>query len=96
MAMKKVLTILLLVAMMFAIAACGGGKKPNDIENSNVTTNQVEKTTEAISTYELVAIDNEEILVKVTGINPNYMYGYAIEACVKNKSPHYQLLLTHK
>ena len=86
MAMKKVLTMLLLVAMIFAIAACGDGKKSNDIENSDVTTNQVEKTTEAISTYELVAIDNEEILVKVTGINPNYMYGYAIEAYVKNKS----------
>ena len=43
MAMKKVLTMLLLVAMIFAIAACGDGKKSNDIENSDVTTNQVEK-----------------------------------------------------
>ena len=103
--MKKVTTLLLVVAMLLTMVACGGEPTSNDVgtnENTtlNSTANSSDQTTpeqeetekveesnkDEITFTEMVAVDNEECSIKITGIEPDNMWGYTVKALLENKS----------
>lgn len=45
-----------------------------------------DKTEDEISFTEVVAVDNDECMIKITEIDPDHMWGYALKAQLENKS----------
>lgn len=103
--MKKVTILLLVVAMLLTMVACGGEPTSNDVgtnENTtlNSTANSSDQTTPVqeetelvevsieneITFTEMIAVDNEECSIKITGIEPDNMWGYTVKALLENKS----------
>ena len=91
--MKKITALLLALVLMFSFAACGGEKKKEDssekelvnITPSGNSTQLFDFREDEMTFKEQVVFDNENYLVKVTGINPQY-YGYALNVYFENKS----------
>ena len=99
--MKKIATLFLVFTMLFSLVACGGETTNNDGgTNANNTTNNAdqtstsqeettkgeEKTENEITFTEMVVIDNEECIIKITGIDADNMWGYTVKALLENKS----------
>ncbi len=93
--MKRIATLLLMVALLVSLAACGGAPTNDDGGTNNADQNisSQEETTKIqdnqeseISFTEMVAIDNEECTIKITGIDADNMWGYTINALLENKS----------
>lgn len=93
--MKRIATLLLMVALLVSLAACGGTPTNDDGGTNNADQNisSQEETTKIqdnqeseISFTEMVAIDNEECTIKITGIDADNMWGYTINALLENKS----------
>lgn len=100
--MIKIVTTLLLSALLLSLTACGGETSTNT-PNDNPASSQIKeslgnnkgaetKDTEAnnnenqITFKEVVAIDNAECMVKITGIDPDSLWGYTLKAQLENKS----------
>ncbi len=58
----------------------------NDNDNGNDTDSENESENKAITFTEIVAIDNSECSIKITGIEPDNMWGYTLKAQLENKS----------
>lgn len=99
--MKRIATLLLVFTMLLSLVACGGGNTNNDgSTNANNTTNNADHTTSSqeettkgeetaeneITFTEMIAIDNEECTIKITGIEADNMWGYTVKALLENKS----------
>ena len=95
--MKKFAALLLALALMLSLVACGG--EPADTnaapsENASASTteqpdsSQAEPAEEekAITFTEMTAIDNEECMLKITGIEMEDTYEYALKALLENRS----------
>lgn len=89
--MKKLVTLLLSLALVLSLAACGGEATP-DASDDAPASSQNEESTENDNTEnqivfeEVVAIDNAECAVKITEIDPDNMWGYTLKAQLENKS----------
>lgn len=99
--MKKIVILLLVLAMLFSLTACVGPIKDFDkIINKNRTTDHtdqpvasqseaetVAQIAESESSFsEMVAVDNEECSIIITGIEDDNIWGYTITALLENKS----------
>lgn len=85
--MKKIASLLLALLMLFSLAACGGETTQN---NSGSTPSQSESNSDTgkneINFTEVVAVDNAECSIKITEIDPDNMWGFALKAQLENKS----------
>ncbi len=90
--MKKITTLLLALIMMLSLAACSpettkdNTGTPNQSQNGTEGNNSSGNNKNEITFTELVAIDNADCLIKITGIDPDNMWGYTIKALLENKS----------
>lgn len=87
--MKKFTALLLALVLTLSLSACGGatdtnyGTNPSQSEN-NKHENNTDKN--EISFAEVVVVDNGECLIKITGIEPDNLWGYTLKAQLENKS----------
>lgn len=99
--MKRIATLFLVLAMLCSLAACGGETTNNNggtngnnsANNSDQTTSSTDESTTGeenskneITFTEMVAVDNDECSIKITGIEADNMWGYTIKALLENKS----------
>lgn len=94
--MKRIATLLLIFLMLFSLTACGGETTNNENNTTNGTeqaaSSQEEtkkedsKTENEITFAEMIAVENEECIIKITGIEPDNMWGYTVKALLENKS----------
>lgn len=97
--MKKFIALALVTVFVCLIfASCGGNGTPDTStetvpgQNSVQTTAPVSKEevkkaeNSGISFTELVVADNDECTFKITGIDPDNMWGYTLNAYLENKS----------
>lgn len=78
--MKKFTALLLVLMLIFTLAACGGETTSDNNDDKGKTENN------KITFTEVVAVDNTECLIKITGIDPDNMWGYSLNAQLENKS----------
>ena len=89
--MKKIMAFILSLIMAFSFTACGEETTPitNDIiapsQEEKNDDNKEEKKDEIVFT-EIVAVENEECVVKITGIDEDDFWGYTLKAFFENKS----------
>lgn len=98
--MKKLATLFLALLMLLSLAACGGEASSNAGKNGNDTPDNPGQSTSSqeeaakdddgqeneITFTEMVAIDNEECTIKITGIEADNVWGYTLKALLENKS----------
>ncbi len=97
--MKKFLSVLLALIMVVSFAACGSDSSndANKEENTDKSTQtdaveqtnpeEDEKPEKLTPTFsEELVIDEELCSVKITGIDPDNMWGYTLKAEIENKS----------
>lgn len=94
--MKRILALLLMASMLLLLCACGStttaetenAEKAEKTENSAViaTEQQPDETEESIAFSELTVVDNEECTIKITGIEPDNIWGYTLNLYAENKS----------
>lgn len=90
--MKKQISLLLVLLLVFGLTACGGTENggmsssaPASGELDSEEPKQENKTPE-IAFEELTVIDNDACVVKITDIDPDNMWGYTLKANLENKS----------
>lgn len=91
--MKKVLVLLLATVMLLsALTACtntettpntGTSTNATDGTNSQITS---DPKSEKITFEELTVVDNDECVIKITGIKENGLWGYTLNTYLENKS----------
>ncbi len=95
--LAKFATIICAFALLFSLTACGLGSGESNKNTSNIKESQKESALNVQSTNgenkkndisfeEIVVVDNEECTIKITGIDPDNMWGYTIKANFENKS----------
>lgn len=62
------------------------GRESKKEEETSGQTRKEEESKNDISFEEIIVVDNEECLIKITGIDPDNMWGYTIKANFENKS----------
>lgn len=80
--MKKMTAYLLGLALMISMTACSSA----DSDDSGESNDNTPVETEEISFEEITVVDNEQCTIKITGIEPDNMWGYTLNAYLKNKS----------
>lgn len=99
--MKKLIALLLTLMLMFSLAACGE-EKTSDADDAQTPTqsqgeadknNPEESKPEEDATNknevdfsEIVVIDHEKCLIKITGIEDDPVWGYSVNVYMENKS----------
>ena len=97
---KKITTMMLIAAMSLSLMACGGGSSEPETKapetkaaasEATAETEQLATETESTSksvslAEEIVIADNDECTVKITGIDPDNVWGYTLNAYLENKS----------
>lgn len=96
--MKKFATLLLFLALMLSLVACGGKTTPSTSGDASAPPQNEENNTggnkdsdadaskNQIVFEEVVAIDNAECSVKITEIDPDNIWGYTLKVQLENKS----------
>ena len=94
--MKRLLALLLALTLMLSLVACGTAPETEteeevstetQSENKNDKNDKNNKNDKKKVTFtELVAVDNEECLIKITGITEDEIWGYTLKAQLENKS----------
>ncbi len=97
--MKRIMGMILALALLLTLAACGttpaptGTTAPAENGDSNetmattsATTLPAETKAEEIVFEEVIAVDNEQCTIKITGINEDAILGYTLKAYLENKS----------
>lgn len=89
---KKFAALFLVFTLLLSLVACGGDVTENNINssqnggsNNGQTINKDDNKNE-ISFTEIVAVDNDECTIKITGIDPENLYGYTLKVQLENKS----------
>ncbi len=88
--MKKITAMLLTFALALSLAACsleveqdginGNSQQGNSSQNSGKT------ETNKITFTSMTVVDNEECAIKITGIDPDNLWGYTLKVQMENKS----------
>lgn len=95
--MKKLLAIFIALILLLSLCACGAesavSPAPDTTEGSKeviIQTEAITESTEAAVTpvafEEITVVDNDACLVKITGIEPDDFWGYALKVYLENKS----------
>ena len=96
--MKKLIVMMTAAALALSFAACGSKTDSESSATSTETTVPTESTTDTAADTtvatdtteaafeEIVLVDNEDITVKVTGINEDTIWGYALTVYLENKT----------
>lgn len=98
--MKKLVPLLLALTLMMSLVACGGGTSSNNGDkpstssqsgenNDNNSAEDNKSNTEEenkITFEEIVVVDNDECVIKITEIDPDNMWGFSLKAQLENKS----------
>ncbi len=98
--MKKGLTVLLSMMLILQLAACGSESAPNNDTNVPAPSQSAESPrTDSLETKEdtikepteipfeeIIVIDNEECVIKITEIDPENLWGFTLKAYLENKS----------
>ncbi len=93
--MKRITLMILTIALLLSFAACGTTEAPKtgiSGSENNTTAAPVDETAQPetkgneISFEEVVAVDNDQCCIKITGIDPDDFMGYALKAYLENKS----------
>ena len=90
--MIKILSFFTALGLVCSLAACvsessGEETGTDPIQTTDPTTavtQPEEQPTEGFD--ELVLVDNEHVTVKITGVNPNGLFGYTIQVFLENKT----------
>ncbi len=77
--MKKLASLLLVLMLMLSLPSCGEKTVPDANDGANPSQNEISFT-------EAVVVDNAECLIKITGIDPENMWGFTLKALLENKS----------
>lgn len=89
--MKKTAQLLLALLLIFCLSACGSGTSDSPkgssapVSDSGSTAADT-PAQEEISFTEVVAVDNDLCTIKITGIDPDNLWGYTLNAYLENKS----------
>ena len=86
--MKKIILVLL---ALFMLTGCGdSSSNTSEQSSSNITveekTKEDEQASEESTFEEIVVCDNEYLTFKITGIDPDNMWGYTLEVFIENKT----------
>lgn len=91
--LKKLLAMLLVIAVMAACVACGTtAETPVASQKEDVTEKQEEKEvqleegTPEITVTEQLLVDDENCTVKITGIEEDAIWGYTLKVFLENKT----------
>ena len=97
--MKKLIALLLVLVMVLSLAACAkknentdDQKAQNQSQNKNDDDSQNDdhklddSNKNKIDFDEIVVLDNEECVIKITDIDPDNVMGYALKGYFENKS----------
>lgn len=90
--MKKLAVGILAVLIGITATACGSSTEKATKNENTQTTEMVSEPTdrirdsEEIAFEELLAIDNDECSIKITGIDPDDIWGYTLKTQLENKS----------
>lgn len=86
--MKKLLSLMLLMMMVFSLTACGSDNSQPDTTQSvsSETNTEVPAQDNQIDFQELTVVDNDQCTIKITGIDADNLWGYTLETYLENKS----------
>ena len=90
--MKKIVQFLLSLVLVMTLASCSSenSKVPENPSNNESTKKPIVQNNEpekpAIVFEEITVVDNEFCTIKITGINPDNLWGYTLNAYLENKS----------
>ncbi len=93
--MKKLLSILCILGLLISCAACGstttttaqaGSDTPDQTAAPADNGPTEASASQKITFSEVVAVDNEYCTIKITGVDPDNLWGYALNAYLENKS----------
>ena len=96
--MKKMVLLMLCLSLALSLTACGsssdpsGGGTSSPQQETPAQTGQTPDGEEAsdgnktLTFEEITAVDNDECLIQITGIDPDNMWGYTLKASLENKS----------
>ena len=79
--MKKWLALMLAVVMLLAMTACSGGSSSEDKEEKKGNDNAPK-----VTFTEQMVVDNDVCTIKITGIDPDGMFGYTLDVYLENKT----------
>lgn len=96
--MKRIIAILCSLILLLSMVACRA-PTPNStdtVENSDEITPTVvaESPAQEITFSEVVAVDNEHCTIKITGIDPDGLFGYTLKAYMENKTSDQTLMFS--
>ena len=89
--MKKISFLFLALVLVLSLTACGDKTTSNTNNEANQSQGESSKgegnaDKNTISFTEVLAIDNAECSIKITGIDPDNMWGFTLNAQLENKS----------
>ena len=76
------MSIILVTVMVLTLVACVAEPTPSDKPNTDNNDN----SNNTVTFSEVVAVDNPECSIKITGIDPDNLWGYTLKAQLENKS----------
>lgn len=79
--MKKLLCLLLALAMVFSLCACDSSD-----EDDKKKDDSSDKEDSTVTFEEMTVVDNDECTIKITGIDPDNRWGFTLEVYLENKS----------
>lgn len=87
--MKKILMLLLTLCLF--LTACGGTDTPEttsggSVPGVNVSVETTQPATEPPKFEEIVVADNDDCSIRITGIDPDNIWGYTLEVELENKT----------
>lgn len=87
--MKKIMLLLLTLCLL--LAACGGTDTPETTSGGsapevNVSVETTQPAVEPAAFEEIVVVDNDACSIRITGIDPDNMWGYTLEVELENKT----------
>lgn len=87
--MKKF--VLLLLTLSLLLAACGGTDAPETTAETvphevNIPEETTQPATEPAVFEELIVVDNDACSLRITGLDPDNMWGYTLEVELENKT----------
>lgn len=93
--MKKVLCVLLMLLLTLSLASCSSDGQANSPAASTNTSSGSSAPEESVSDTpapeeipftEVVAVDNENCVIRITEIDPDNLWGYTLSATLENRS----------
>lgn len=84
--MKKLFSMVLTIAVILSLIACGGGK--TTLRNADVLeySSKAGEEMELVPFEEITVVDNAQCAIKITAIDPDNIWGYTLKAYFENKS----------